>query len=187
MGRKTANRFMEGNIASEKGTEHKVYDVKLPTSVKVTYKIKVSAKLDGTPIFGETEMHLPRPVSEKTKIREELTKYGINVVKIVPQIVKLTDLCPNCHRRGIPRIEKKDTTDKRNRAWKNKDEKPLTKRPNEQWLIYVHKTKPNKCRIQQAVNAPYAGFKKNLRKDIDMRKYYYPYVTEFLKNQFSKQ
>ena len=182
MGRKTANQFMEGTIASEKGTEHKVYDVKLPNSVKVTYKIKVSAKLDGTPIFGETEMYLPRPVSEKTKIHEELKKNGINVVKIEPQIVKLSDLCPNCHRRGIPRIEKKDTTDKRRRSWKNKDEKPITKRPNEQWLIYVHKTKPNKCRIQQAVNAPYAGFKKNLRKDIDMRKYYYPWVTEILKN-----
>jgi hypothetical protein len=187
MGRKTSNQFVEGTIAAKKGTEHLVFDVKLPNSVKVTYKEKISAHLDGTPIFGEAEMYLPRPFSEKTKIRKELIKNGIKVVKITPQIVRLSDLCPNCHRRGKPRIEQKDTTDKRKRSWKNKDEKPITKRPNEQWLIYVHKTKPYKCRIQQAVNTPYTGFKKNLRKDIDMRKYYYPYVTEFLKNQFSKQ
>ena len=183
MGRKPKNSFIEGTIAFKKGTEHKVYDVKLPSSVMVTYKIPISAKLDGSPIYGESTMFVYKPISEKKMIQKEIEKQGMKVIKIEPQIVKLTDLCPQCGRRGIPKIERKDTTDNRTRTWKNKEEKSRTKRSDEFWLSYDHKTFPKKCRIVQAGNYPQPGFKKNERKNIDMRKYYFPWVTKILKNQ----
>jgi len=37
MGRKTVNKFEEGTIAFKKGTEFRLFDVKLPNSVTVTY------------------------------------------------------------------------------------------------------------------------------------------------------
>jgi len=186
MGRKAENRFIDGTIAFQKGTEHKVFYVKLPFSVKVTYKVQVSADLEGNPLYGETTTYVSKPISEKKLIRKEIQKMGYKVTKIEPQIVQFTDLCPKCHRSGIPKIERKDTTDKRKRVWRNKEERPRTKRPDEYWLTYDHKTKPKKCRIVQAVNIPYPAFKKNLRKDIDIRKYYFPYVVELLKNKKRK-
>ncbi len=183
MGRKPKSSFIQGTIAYKKGTEHKVFDVKLPYSVKVTYQVQVSANLDGSPIYGESTTYVNKPISEKTKLRKEIQKMGYKVKKIEPQIVKFTDLCPQCDRSGIPKIEKKDTTDNRARTWRNKEEKPRTKRPDEYWLTYTHKTKPKKCRIIRAVNNPYPAFKKNLRKNIDITKYYFPQVVGLLKNK----
>jgi len=183
MGRKAENRFIDGTIAFQKGTEHKVFDVKLPFSVKVIYKVQVSADLDGNPLYGETTTYVSKPISEKKLIRKEIQKMGYKVKKIEPQIVQFTDLCPQCQRSGNPKIEKKDTADNRIRNWTYKEKRPPTKRPDEYWLIYTHKTKPKKCRIQQAVNIPYPAFKKNLRKDIDIRKYYFPQVIGLLKNK----
>ena len=145
--------------------------------------MQVSADLEGNPLYGQSEMYVNKPLSGKKLIRSEMKKLGYNVTKIEPQIVKFTDLCPQCERSGIPKVEKKDTTDNRARTWRNKEERPPTKRPDEYWLIYTHKTKPTKCRIQQAVNTPYPAFKKNLRKDIDIRKYYFPQVIGLLKNK----
>jgi len=183
VGRKPKNSFVEGTIAFEKGTELKIYEVKLPFSVKVTYKAQVSANLDGSPKYAESEMYVNKPLSEKKLIRKEIQKMGYKVDKIEPQTVKFSDLCPECHRSGIPKVEKKDTTDNRTRTWKNKVKKPRTKRPDEYWLIYSHKTIPKKCRIQQAVNSPYPAFKKNLRKNIDISKYYFPQVIGLIKKK----
>ncbi len=183
MGRKPKSSFVEGTIAYKKGTEHKVFDVKLPFSVKVTYKVQVSADLDGNPLYAETTTHVSKPISEKKMIRKEIQKMGYKVIKIEPQIAQFTNLCPQCERSGIPKVERKDTTDKRRRVWRNKEKKSRTKRPDEYWLVYAHRDKPKKCRIIQAVNKPYPAFKKNLRKDIDIRKYYFPYVIGLLKNK----
>jgi len=185
VGRKPKSSFIEGTIAYKKGTEHKVFDVKLPFSVKVTYKTQVSADLDGNPLYAETTTYVSKPISEKKMIRKEIQKMGYKVKKIEPQIVQFTDLCPQCQRSGNPKIEKKDTADNRIRNWTYKEKRPPTKRPDEYWLIYTHKTNPTKCRIQQAVNIPYPAFKKNLRKNIDIRKYYFPYVIGLLKKKRS--
>jgi len=183
VGRKPKSSFIEGTIAYKKGTEHKIFDVKLPFSVKVTYKTQVSADLDGNPLYAETTTYVSKPISEKKLIRKEIQKMGYKVKKIEPQIVKFTDFCPQCHQSGIPKVERKDTKDNRIRNWTYKEKRPPTKRPDEYWLIYTHKTKPTKCRIQQAVNTPYPAFKKNLRKDIDIRKYYFPQVIGLLKKK----
>jgi len=148
--------------------------------------MQVSADLEGNPLYGETTTYVSKPISEKKLIRKEIQKMGYKVTKIEPQIVQFTDLCPQCERRGIPKIEKKDTTDNRTRTWKNKARRDRTKRPDEYWLTYDHKTYPKKCRIVQAVNKPFPAFKKNLRKDIDIRKYYFPQVIGLLKNKKRK-
>ncbi len=119
-------------------------------------------------------------------LRKEIQKMGYKVVKIEPQIVQFTDLCPQCQRSGNPKIEKKDTADNRIRNWTYKEKRPPTIRPDEYWLVYSHRTKPKKCRIVQAVNTPYPSFKKNLRKDIDIRKYYFPYVVGLLKKKIGQ-
>ena len=119
-------------------------------------------------------------MSEKSKIITEFENAGHKVLKIEPQTQKLTDLCPQCNRRGIPKIERVDTKDRRRRVWRNKEEKPLPKKPNEYWLTYDHKTKPKKCRIQQFIHAPNPLYKKNMKKQINIKKYFFPHVLEKL-------
>jgi len=180
MGRKTVNKFEEATIAFKKGTEFRLFDVKLPNSVTVTYRVQIGAKKDGSLIYGTTTTDVNLPVSEKKKIINDFKNAGYKVLKVEPQTVKWTDLCPNCSRRGIPKIERVDTKDRRVRNWKYREEKPIPKRPDEHWLTYDHKDKPKKCRIQQFIYVPYPSYKKNTRKQFDIQKYFFPNVLEKL-------
>jgi len=135
-------------------------------------------ELNGAITYGITSENIHLPIS-KEKVIKELRKRGYKGIKIEPATVKFTDLCPQCNRPGIPKIERKDTKD--NRLWtlKNKERSDEPKRrPNEYWLTYDHKTKPKKCRVQQLVYATRPQFKKNTRKNIDIKKSLFPYAWE---------
>ena len=182
MGRKTKNIFEETTIAFKKGTEHRLFDVKLPFSVKVTFETT-----NPRVAYGTSDQIINLPILEQGKIVKEFEKIGYKVINIEPHTIKISDLCPNCSRKGIPKIEKMDTTDRRLRVWRNKEEKPRKKRPNEYWLTFDHKSKPKKCRIQQFVHSPLPDFRPSKTKDIDFKKFLFPYNFDWLENQLPPQ
>ena len=124
--------------------------------------------------FLKDDSHL-----EVLKKEIESQPFRVKVIKVEPAVRQLIDLCPRCHKRGVPKIEKKNTRDNRQRSWRNKeqDEKSKKERPPEFWLTYTH-SKSKKCRIRQYVNTPYPAFKQN---KIDIEQYFFPYVLERMK------
>ena len=171
MGRKPKNRFTESLLVFHEGIKIKVFDMEIP----FVYKFTV------TPInqtgYEEWERHVER--SENLPLlKAEIEKQGYSVTKIEPSVRKLTDLCPKCYMRGTPKIEKKNTSDNRERTWRNKEETSTkTKRPIEYWLTYTH-SRHKKCRIRQYTNKPYPAYKKN---DIKIEKYFFPYILDGMK------
>ena len=182
MGRKTEKTHQETSIAFKPGTEFRLFEVELPYSVKVTFEITKPPLTHAT-----SDQIIYLPMSEKEKIVNTFEKNGYNVIHIEPQTIKIPDLCPKCLRRGIPKVEKKDTTDRRVRTWKNKEEKPRKKRPNEYWLTFDHKSKPKKCRIRQFVHSPHPAFRPRKSNNIDFMKFLFPYNMPWLENQISPQ
>src|SRR2546427_8083860 len=108
----------------------------------------------------------------------ESQPFKVKVIKVEPAVRPLIDLCPRCHKRGVPKIEKKDTSDNRERSWSNKEKtSSQKKREPEFWLTYTH-TRTKKCRVCQYINTPYPAYKHNT---IDIEKYFYPQVIGNMK------
>lgn len=117
-------------------------------------------------------------LDELIKEIESNRSFKVKVIKVTPATRPLTDLCPRCHKHGVPKIEKKNTRDNRERTWRNKENVSAKKeRPMEYWLTYTH-SKHKKCRIRQYLNTPDPAYKKN---KIDIEKYFFPHVIEYLK------
>lgn len=153
------------------------YDVKMPFLYAITVETNDPniAKMQTTwEYFVKSDSNLDGLIKEI-----ESQPYKVKVIKVEPAVRQLTDLCPRCHKRGIPKIEKKDTRDNRERSWRNKeqDEESKKERPPEFWLTYTH-TKSKKCRICQYMNKPYPAYKRN---KIDIDKYFFPHVLEHMK------
>ncbi len=125
-------------------------------------------------------------LGELIKEIENEQSLKVKVIKVEPAIRQLIDLCPKCHKRGVPKIEEKDTSDNRERSWRNKEKtSPQKKREPEFWLTYTH-SKTKKCRICQYVT-PYPSYKHN---KIDIEKYYFPHIIGNMKRgsiQYSDQ
>ncbi len=175
MGRRPKNTFIETSYAFERGTEFRLYDVKVPYIHAITLETTnpTIAKAQTTrEYFAKSDSDL-KAISKQI----ENDPFGYKIIKIEDGTRQLTDLCPRCHTRGTPKIERKSTRDNRQRLWRNKDEAPRTERPPELWLTYTH-TRSKKCRIRQYVNTPYPAYKKN---NIDIEKYFFPYVLECIK------
>ncbi len=174
MGRKPKNKFIESCYAFEQGTEFRLYDVEIP----LVYSLNVGI---ADPYFANAqttmEYYFESPVDLNMLIRD-VEDHGYNLLEIKEATRKLTDLCPRCHRKGIPKIEKKNTSDNRERSWRNKENTSQKKeRPAEYWLTYTH-SKHEKCRICQYENKPYPAYKKN---SIEIEKYFFPYVIGNMK------
>ena len=173
LGRKPKNKFIEATLAFEEGSNIQVYDVQIPFVYKLT-----ASPSDENRGYYEWE-YIVKPPVDVTMLVNEIEKQGYKVTKVEPAVRKLINLCPRCHGRGIPKIEKKDTSDNRERSWRNKEQDKESKkeRPPEFWLTYIH-TKSKKCRIRQYVNTPYPAFKQN---KIDIAEYFFPRVLERMK------
>ena len=180
MARKTKNKFEESTLAFEKNTEFRIFDIELPFSVNITFQ----PILDGHLCPGITSQDVYLPISEKAEIEQKLKKLGHKVIEIKPSIARVIDQCQRCKRKGIPKIERKDTSDKRERTWRNKDEQPRVKRPDEYWFTYDHKTKPLKCRIMRFVS-PFRSpeVKLNKKKEIKLDEFIFPYAIGYLKRK----
>ena len=102
MGRKPKNKFIESLLAFDEKTTIRVFDIEMPFAYKFTV----------TPVgqtgYTEWECHIKQP-ADVPMVKDNLEKQGYNVANIEPSVRKMIDLCPKCHMRGIPKIEKKNT------------------------------------------------------------------------------
>lgn len=117
-------------------------------------------------------------LDELTRELEIQPNYKAKVITFEPAVRQLIDLCPRCHMRGVPKIEKKDTRDNRERSGRYDTSITRRKRLPEYWLTYMH-SKSKKCRICQYTITPGLAYKKN---KINIEKYFFPQVIESLKN-----
>lgn len=176
MGRKPKNEFIEASLAFKENSLIRKYDVKMPFlyALMVETNDPNNAKMQTTwEYYLKDESNLDALIKEV-----ESQPFKVKVIKVEPATRQITDLCPRCHNRGVPKIEKKNTLDNRERTWRNKENISTKKeRPSEYWLVYTH-SKNKKCRICQYVNTPYPTYKEN---NIEIKKYFFPWVIEHMK------
>lgn len=171
MGRPPKNKFEEAYLVFDEKTIVRTFDIEVPFVYKFTI-------LNDKNWYTEQDYYVKHP-DDIPLIKENLAKSGYTVSKVEPSTRKIIDLCSKCHKRGIPKIEKKNVNDNRERTWRNKEEiSTRTTRPLEYWLVCTH-SKYEKCRIRQYVNTPYPAYKKN---DIDIEKYFFPWAIQHLKD-----
>ena len=145
MGRKRKNKVVESSIGFEWETEFDLNHVKVPFWVNVTYKIPITPNKQH---YGTTTVLVKSDISKKNEVIEKFQKDSDKeVLNIEPFTIPFSDLCPECDRKGIPKVERKSNEfDYHTRAETGLHKKP-TDRPDEYWLCYDHKTKPYKCRV----------------------------------------
>jgi len=180
MGRKPINTFEETSFGFKKGTEYRMFDVKIPFSSMVTHGPTDPKTAQWT---SEELIHFPH--TEKDRITKLFQDKGFHVLKIEPHTVKIPGFCPKCKNHGVPKIEKKNTQDKRPRTWRDKDEKPPKDRFPEFWLTFKHDS-ASKCRISRFWPFPYPHFQPNKKMNFDFKKFVFPYALDDLEDQLSQ-
>jgi len=176
MGRKPINKFIEAGLAFREDSKFKKYDEKIP----FVYAITVETNDPNNAKMQTTWEYFLKDDSKLNELIKEIESqpFKVKVIKVEPAVRPFTDLCPRCHKRGVPKIEKKNTSDNRERSWRNKEKtSSQKKREPEFWLTYTH-SRTKKCRIRQYVNTPYPAFKQN---KIDIEKYFFPHIIGNLK------
>ena len=187
MGRYRKNKFEEASIRFEAGTEFELNQVKTPFWVNVTYKEPISEDKNGKKLYGTTTVLIKKDISEKDEIFKAFQKDGKKVINIEEFTFRFADLCPNCNRKGVPKIERKSNKfDYHTRAIAPLTELPkhkvTTNRPDEYWLTFDHETKPKKCRIAQWDKNHFL-FKKKGKAYTELLKYTIPYYVAWQKNE----
>ncbi len=180
MGRKPSNAFQQQTIEFKEGTEYRLFDVKLPCLSKVTFETtdpKI-VKMGGEEI-------LTIPPFEVEKITKLFEDKGLHVLNIEPYTMQVPELCPSCQKRGVPKIEKKNTSDQRVRNWKHREEKPRKTRAEEYWLVFNHNSR-SKCRISQFIPLPYPSWKTQKNSNFPYMKFMLPYNYEWMKHQLEQ-
>ena len=176
MGRKPKNKFEESSLAFKEDSKFRRYDVKMPFLYAITVETNDpnNAKMQTTwEYFVKDDSNLDVLIKNI-----ENDPFKVKVIKVEPAVRPHTDLCPRCHGRGVPKIEKKNTSDNRERSWRNKEKtSSQKKREPEYWLTYTH-SRTKKCRIRQYVNTPYPAFKQN---SIDIEKYFFHQIIGNMK------
>lgn len=179
MGRKPKNEFIEASLAFEEGSKIKKFDMKMPFLYAVTMQIN-DPDFTKVKIVQEYFVKSDSILNELIKEIEDQQHLKVRVIKTEPAVRQFIDLCPRCHKRGVPKIEKKDTRDNRERSWSNKEKSETRKeRPPEYWFTYTH-TKSKKCRICQYINTPDPTFKQN---KISIEKYFFPQIIANMKKR----
>jgi len=177
MGRKPSNIYQETSIALQKGTEFRLFDVKLPLSCKVTFETT-----DPNIVKAQSDQAVNIPPTEKDRITKLFEDKGYRVIKIEPLTIQIPGLCPSCSKKGTPKIEKKNAKDERNRNWKFRDEVPRKYKPDEYWLVFVHNSR-KKCRISRFLPLPYPSWRKQKDSPFPYTKFMFPYNGEWLESQ----
>jgi len=186
MARPRKDKFEETSIGFEKGTEHELVYVSTPFFVKVTYKVKISEYNNGKPIYGTTDVILKKSISDEKEIKKEFRKKGKKVIKIEAHTIPMPNICEKCHKKGMPRIERKSNKwDYHARAgspfFRKEKERTEVKRRDEYWLIYDH-GKGKKCRIAQ-FDKNHFLFKPSKNKINELHKHFFPFYLEWLKKE----
>ncbi len=187
MGRLRKNKFEEATIAYEKGTEFEQNHVKIPFFVNVTYKVPILEEKNGKKHYGITTNLLKKDISEKDAIIKAFQKEGKKVINIEEFTIPFSDLCPNCNRKGVPKVERKSNKIDYHARVRDTFTEPLkhtvkTNRPDEYWLTFDHEKKPKKCRIAQWDKNHFL-FKKKGKTYTELLKYTLSYYVAWQKNR----
>jgi len=178
MVRPRKDKFEETSIGFKKGTEHEIVHVSMPFWSKVTYKVKISEDNNGKAIYGTSDQIIRSLHQTKDEITKIFQKNGMIVITIEEATIRLPNICEKCHKKGIPRIEKKSNKTDYHYRVETHMTKTETDRPDEYWLIYDHKTEP-KCRIAQ-YDKNHFLFKKPNNRISELHKHFYPFYLEHL-------
>ena len=181
MGRNPSNNYQQYSIEFKKGTEYRSFDVKLPCLSKVTFE---TTDPNIVKIQGAEEI-LTIPPSEVEKITKLFEDKGLHVLNIEPLTMQVPELCPSCQKRGVPKIEKKNTSDQRTRNWKYRKQTPKKTKPEEYWLVFNHNSR-SKCRISQFMPLPYPSWKVQKNSNFPYTKFMLPYNYEWIKHQLGQ-
>ena len=178
MGRNRKNKFDDSSIRFEAGTEFELNHVKVPFWVNVAYQVKIGKYNDRKSIYGTNIVMIKRHISEKDEIIKEFQKKDYKEINVEECAIKFSNLCPDCNRKGIPKVER--TSRKKEYHYSVKRDSHVTEvnRPDEYWLCYDHETKPKKCRIAQWDKNHFL-FKKNGKVYTKLRKYLFPKYVEW--------
>jgi len=180
MGRNRKNKFEESYIVlKDDQTEFELNQVKVPFWANVTYKEKIGKYNDGRSIYGETTVMIKKDISKKDEVIKEFQKDGNREVLNVEEFTfRFSDLCPDCNRNGIPKVEKKSNEIDYHYRVKTETHKTKTNRRDEYWLTFDHETKPKKCRIAKW-DKNHLTFTKNGKVYNKLRKYFFPYFIQW--------
>jgi len=188
MGRNRKNKSEEFFTSNNFEIKHNLSQVKIPFWVNVTYKVKVSEDNDGKPIYGTTDQIVRYLHYTKDEITKKFQEKGFEVINFEQVTVPFPDLCPQCRKIGIPKIEKYsnkyDYHPRRGSPMfrKSGTEKTEVNRPDQYYLTYDHKIngKLKKCKIAKFdinhmlfINAP--------NKINEIHKHFFPYCVEWMK------
>jgi len=175
MGRNRKNKSEEFHIANNQA-KHSFSKVKVPFFQIVTIKVKISEDKNAQPIYGTTE-----------KIIHESQKTDFDVINSEQLTIALSNLCPDCHKLGIPKIERKSNQyDYHARAIsplvrKEGEHKTKVNRADEYRLTFDHTIdgKLHKCIIATFDQNNFL-FKPNSNKINELHKTYFPHCADWI-------
>ncbi len=180
------DKFEETSIGFEKGTEHELVYVSNPSFSKITYKVNVSKDLNGKAIYGTSDQTIRTLYYTDNEVKKLFGEKDMIVTKIEKATIPLPNICEKCHRIGTPIIERKSNKFYYHYTPKNDSSKNKSNRPDEYWLIYDHKTSPNKCRIAQ-FDKNHFRFKLPKNRTSKLHKHFFPFYLEWLKKELTNR
>ncbi len=174
------DKFEKTSIGYEKGTEHELVYVSNPSFSKITYKVKVSEDLNGKTLYGTSDQTIRTLHYTDDEVKKLFREKDMIVTKIEKATIPLPNICEKCHKKGIPRIERKSNKIDYHYRVETESHENKTNRRDEYWLIYDHKTK--KCRIAQ-YDKNHFLFKNSKNKINELHKHFFPFYLEWLKKE----
>jgi len=182
MGRHRKNKSEEFFIANNYEVKHNLSHVEIPFFLKVIYKVKISEDNNRKPIYGTTDQIVRYLDYTKDEITKKFQEKGIKVINFESVTIPFPDLCPQCHRTGIPKIEKKSNKIDYHYNVTQDSHKIVVNRPDEYWLTYDHKIngKLKKCKIAK-FDKNHMLFKHSPSKINEIHKHFFPYCAEWMK------
>ncbi len=188
MGRHRKNKSEEFFIANNYEVKHNLSHVKIPFFLKVIYKVKISEDNNGKPIYGTTDQIVRYLHYTKDEITKKFQEKGLKIINFEQVTVPFPDLCPQCRRIGIPKIEKYsnkyDYHPRRGSPMfrESGTQKTKVNRPDQYYLTYDHKIngKLEKCKIAE-FDKNHMLFKLTSNKINEIHKHFFPYCAEWMK------
>jgi len=177
MVRKLKNKSQIHFLPAIKNRKITLFQVKIPFYTKITFKVVISEdKKIKKKWYGTSHEIIKKSISEKDEIKKALKKQGKIIKKMEMATVSMSDHCPQCHKHGIPKIERKNASDNRWRIIKQGEKK---ERPDEYYLTFDHKIdgKIRKHKVAQFIKDGFY-FKKSIRKNIELDKFLFPRFLE---------
>jgi len=176
------DKFEATSYEFRKGTEHELVQVSNPSFSKVTFKTKVAQDNRGKSFYGTSDQIIRTLYYTNDEIKKLFREKNAEVIKIEKATIPLPNICEKCHRKGMPRIERKSNKKEYHYNVKQNSTITETNRPDDYWLIYNHKTKSLKCRIA-IFDVNHFLFKNPKNRITELHKHFFPFYLEKMKKE----